>query len=124
MGSEEAERLLSLLNEPPRFFIRINLSRISKEEVMEELEAKGIKTTEGTLLPSALHVDRLAPVLNLRIFKEGAITIQDEASQLVAEALAPGEGDRILDACAGLGTKTMQVQGILPDLARRGYGQG
>lgn len=113
-GTEEAERLFFLLNEPPRFTIRINAARMSKEDVVRDLAAEGIGATEGRLLSSALHVDRLGPLLRLPLFKDGSITIQDETSQLVAGALAPMEGERVLDACAGLGTKTMQLMETAP----------
>lgn len=39
----------------------------------------------------------------------GRLVPQDEASQLVIEALAPRNGQRILDLCAGHGLKTIQV---------------
>jgi 16S rRNA (cytosine967-C5)-methyltransferase len=113
-GYDETESLLALLNEPPQFTIRINLAGISKEEVIAELELRGIKTGEGKFLDSALHVDKLGPALKDRLFKEGLISVQDETSQLVARAVKPAPGDRVLDACAGVGTKTAQLRESFP----------
>jgi 16S rRNA (cytosine967-C5)-methyltransferase len=108
-GGKETERLLTLLNEPPSFAVRINLERISKEDVIRELKAQGIKPSPGKLLDSALRVDKLGPVLVSRLFEEKLVSIQDETSQLVTSAAEPGKDDLVLDACAGLGTKTGQL---------------
>ena len=109
-GPGDTEKLLALFNDPPQFTIRINPEKISREDVVSELEAEGIRTSPGKFLDSALHVDRLGPVLAGRLFREKLINVQDEASQLVASALLPREGDLILDACAGLGTKAAQIR--------------
>ena len=42
-------------------------------------------------------------------FREGAIYFQDESSQLAALVLAPRAGERILDACTGVGGKATQI---------------
>ncbi len=113
-GVEETERLLTILNETPDFTIRIDPGKASREEVTAELEARGIETRPGRFLDSAIHVDRLAPLLSDRLFEEKVITIQDETSQLVASAVDARDGDYVLDACAGLGTKTRQLRETSP----------
>src|SRR5207253_66615 len=67
------------------------------------LKAEGIKLSAGLLLRSARGVES-GNVTQTRTFREGAITIQDEASQLVAALV--GTGSRILDCCAAPGGKT------------------
>ncbi|MDY4510663.1 16S rRNA (cytosine(967)-C(5))-methyltransferase RsmB [Streptococcus hyovaginalis] len=47
------------------------------------------------------------------LFKDGAITIQDETSQLVAPTLAIQGNERILDACAAPGGKTVHMASYL-----------
>lgn len=42
-------------------------------------------------------------------FKEGFITIQDEASQLIAILLDPQPNEKVLDVCSAPGTKTLQM---------------
>jgi 16S rRNA (cytosine967-C5)-methyltransferase len=42
-------------------------------------------------------------------FRDGALYLQDESSQLAALVLAPRAGERVLDACAGVGGKTTQL---------------
>ena len=113
-GVGDTEKLLSLLNETPRFSIRIDEGRISREEAVSELAVEGVEALPGELLDSTLYVDKLGPVLAGRLFREELISIQDEASQLAGLALRAGKGDLILDACAGLGTKTAQIRELYP----------
>jgi len=71
--------------------------------IQNELEAHGIRMAPGLLLTSARRV--VAGDLTCTPhFREGQITIQDEASQLIALLVTPGL--KILDCCAAPGGKT------------------
>ena len=50
-----------------------------------------------------------------KLFEEGMFTFQDESSQMVAVALSPQKGEKILDACGGVGTKTSHIIQISPN---------
>ncbi len=71
--------------------------------VEQELVNDGLKLAPGELLRSARRVISGDPT-RTRAFRSGAISIQDEASQLVP--LLVGHGSRILDCCAAPGGKT------------------
>ncbi len=114
-GEEETKNLLSVLNRTPEFALRVNLARITREEVMERLRSRGVEAKEGKLLQSALYVDRLGPVLDDDLFKAHLVHVQDETSQMAALTLAPGRNDAVLDACAGLGTKTEHIKEAFPE---------
>jgi 16S rRNA (cytosine967-C5)-methyltransferase len=114
-GKADTEELLLSLNENPQFSVRVNLDQISLSDAISRLHEEGIKTKEGLLSESALSVQKLGPVLKSRLFSEGLISIQDEMSQLVGLAIGTQKGTRILDACAGLGTKTHQIRELCPD---------
>ncbi|MCX5812979.1 MAG: 16S rRNA (cytosine(967)-C(5))-methyltransferase RsmB [Proteobacteria bacterium] len=109
-GYDETIKLLTNLNKPPEFSIRVNLNKISRDEVMHRLEDKGIGTKKGRFLESALYVERIGPVLKDELFKKGLIHVQDEASQLAGLSIRSEKGGLILDACAGQGTKTEQMK--------------
>ena len=113
-GDSDTAKLLSILNETPRFTLRVNLSRLSLEQAATRLFEEGIPTQPGQLSASALSVDKLAPVLVSRLFAEGIVSVQDEMSQLAGFAAAKATSTRILDACAGLGTKSRQIREICP----------
>ena len=68
-----------------------------------ELAAAGVQLSPGRLLSAARRVIA-GDVTGTRAYQEGRISIQDEASQLVA--LLTGRGETILDCCAAPGSKT------------------
>ena len=114
-GKADTEKLLFSLNENPQFTLRVNLDKIALSDAISRLHEEGIKAKEGLLSKSALFVQKLGPVLKSALFAEGLISIQDEMSQLVGLAIGPQKTARILDACAGLGTKTHQIRELFPN---------
>jgi len=81
------------------------VKQISQTEA--ELAAAGVQLLPGRLLSAARRV-LSGDVTGTRAYQEGRISIQDEASQLVALLLGRGEsaGCTILDCCAAPGSKT------------------
>src|SRR6202521_3841457 len=75
----------------------------NKDQVNAELAAAGVQLSPGRLLSAARRV-LAGNVTGTRAYQEGRVSIQDEASQLVA--LLAGRGERILDCCAAPGGKT------------------
>ncbi|MGA2360671.1 MAG: 16S rRNA (cytosine(967)-C(5))-methyltransferase RsmB [Terriglobales bacterium] len=75
---------------------------IHGDESDADLAATGVQLSPGRLLSAARRV--LSGDITARAYREGRISIQDEASQLVA--LLVGRGERILDCCAAPGSKT------------------
>src|SRR4029077_2861807 len=68
-----------------------------------ELAAAGVQLSPGRLLSAARCV-LAGDVTGTLAYQEGRVSIQDEASQLVA--LLAGRGETILDCCAAPGGKT------------------
>src|ERR1700675_322443 len=76
---------------------------IHDDNANAELAAAGVQLSPGRLLPAARRVIA-GDVTGTRVYQEGRVSIQDEASQLVA--LLAGRGQTILDCCAAPGSKT------------------
>jgi 16S rRNA (cytosine967-C5)-methyltransferase len=76
---------------------------IHDDNANTELAAAGVQLSPGRLLSAARRVIA-GDVTGTRAYQEGRVSIQDEASQLVA--LLAGRGERILDCCAAPGSKT------------------
>jgi 16S rRNA (cytosine967-C5)-methyltransferase len=74
----------------------------NKDQVNAELAAAGVQLSPGRLLSAARRV-LAGDVTGTRAYQEGRVSIQDEASQLVA--LLAGRGETILDCCAAPGGK-------------------
>jgi 16S rRNA (cytosine967-C5)-methyltransferase len=76
---------------------------IHNDQSNAELAAAGVQLSPGRLLSAARRVLG-GDVTGTRAYREGRVSIQDEASQLVA--LLTGRGETILDCCAAPGSKT------------------
>ncbi len=100
-GRDRAFAMARAFNTPSRRTLRINGGRGSREEVSAELDGAG---TSGNLTPWSMDVANSEAASQL--IDKGLAAYQDEGAQLVAFALEPASGDRILDACAGRGGKT------------------
>lgn len=81
-------------------------THIHEREVPQDLAEAGIQLAPGHLLSAARTV-LAGDVTKTHSCAEGRVSIQDEASQLVA--LLVGQGDRILDCCSAPGGKTTLI---------------
>lgn len=103
------------LQHPP-MALRVNRLKQSRDSYLQILATNSIAakacrhTTEGIVLETPL------PVEQLPLFAEGTVSVQDCAAQLAAELLAPQAGERILDACAAPGGKTLHLLEYCPDI--------
>ena len=97
-------------------WLRINRSRLTREEYASRLTAAGIESTTDAALPDALRVDRPVAVAMLPGFANGDVSVQDGSAQAVADALAPAPGSRVLDACAAPGGKAAHLLERHPSL--------
>jgi len=96
--------LLAANNRPPRLTCALHDSA-HRDEITHELEAAGLHTEPGLLLRSAFAVSR-GSITRTEVFRRGAISIQDEASQIIPLLLEASSSHRVLDLCAAPGGKT------------------
>jgi len=78
--------------------------RLSSPELEVELAEQGIDLAPGAILTDARRV-LSGDITATEAFKSGKVRIQDEGSQLIGELA--GHGEKILDACAAPGGKTL-----------------
>jgi 16S rRNA (cytosine967-C5)-methyltransferase len=78
------------------------------EDVVAALAAHGVRARPSTIAPGGVVVEEGAAPGLPDVVPSLAIP-QDEASQLVAAALAVAPGERVADLCAGTGVKTTQL---------------
>jgi 16S rRNA (cytosine967-C5)-methyltransferase len=72
-------------------------------------ERPGATLTPSALAPDAIDAYRLDAPAATAAWREGLFAIQDAGAQLVAELCGAAPGERILDACAGIGGKTAHL---------------
>ena len=107
-GDNVALRLAWASTQVPPTVLRVVDPGQDIPRLQEELAEEGIKTRPGRFLCRALVVES-GNVQASHALREGRVVIQDEASQLVADLLAPQAGHRVLDLCAAPGIKAGQI---------------
>ena len=105
-GYDATERWLRFNNSAAPLTLRVNTSTTSAGDLRERLAASRVVCDPASRAPDALVVRRGNP-LETDAFAAGGFIVQDEASQLVAHMAGARAGERILDACASPGGKTL-----------------
>jgi len=109
LGFAEARDFCHSNNQVAPLVLRVNTLKARTAEVLDRLGQLEIEAKPSPFLPDSIRVVGLRQDLaQLAIYSEGLVQVQDEASQLVANLLKPGAGDRVLDLCAGFGGKSTQ----------------
>jgi 16S rRNA (cytosine967-C5)-methyltransferase len=103
---------LPALNRPAPVFLRVNSLRSTLPAAKEELAKHGYTATEVPGVPLALCLDggRTIPA---RLKDSGRFEIQDAGSQQIAPFLQAEPGQRVVDACAGAGGKTLHLGALM-----------
>ncbi len=96
--------LLEANNRPPRVALALH-NHERTEQAIAALRKAGLSVEPGKLLRAAVAVRGGSPA-ETEAFRRGWISIQDEASQLVALLLGVEPGQSVLDLCAAPGGKT------------------
>ncbi len=107
LGPEGALAFLASGSETPPTCLRVERAEERDAWIARLAEAVPTATlSAGLVSPHAIVARGLGRVTELPGYAEGAWTIQEEGSQLIALALGAMPGDVVLDACAGRGNKT------------------
>jgi len=107
-GARAAAALASRWNEPAWLALRLAPGADLARLIERFREAGFEEAAESTWIPRCIRV-RAAHPTELPGWDEGWFRVQDEASQAVVWLLDPKPGERILDLCAGMGTKTAAI---------------
>ncbi len=118
-GPERTRRICGINNTLPVLVVRGNTLRISADDWISLLREKGIECERGLFAQEAVRINNFqGSITALPGYGEGYFVVQDEAAQLVTQLLAPFASGRYLDACAGLGGKTLHLAQLLPEGGR------
>lgn len=118
-GVEETTAICRTNNEVPPYILRINRLKTTRNQVMEDLSHSGFDVKATLFSPDGLVISHSAvPLRETAFYKSGFLTVQDEASQLIAHLVAPKPGDAVLDVCAGVGGKTTHLAELMENRGR------
>lgn len=114
LGNEQAAAALEGMNAPAPVWLRINTARANREQLVDELrrERPQIVLAPSPLAPDALAAAHGGDLFSTRAYAEGRFIAQDLGAQLVVRLVDPQPGERILDACAGVGGKTTYLAAL------------
>lgn len=111
-GPDECVRLGFWFNAPPPLWIRVNTSKLTRNEYLAKLAAANIASEPGEH-PQAVKLTDGARIPDLPGFATGEFAVQDHSSMLVASAVAPKPGWQVLDLCAAPGGKTTHLAELM-----------
>lgn len=109
VGEAELEAALAALNARAPLCARANALKTDRGRLAAALAAEGVSSRPTRFAQDGLILDDRRNAFSLPAFKAGWFEIQDEGSQIVAEMVGARPGERVVDACAGAGGKTLAL---------------
>lgn len=106
---DENVPLMAALNREARVCIRVDVNRISREEVIRAFTEEGIEARAAKYSPLGVYLSKRVNLNNNPLYKGGFIEVQEEASQLVGLLADSGKDEIVVDACAGAGGKSLEI---------------
>jgi 16S rRNA (cytosine967-C5)-methyltransferase len=113
LGAQDARALLAASNRPAEHALRANALVLTARELQAALP---VETHLGVQPPESVVADAPFDAHGSPLFAAGALLPQSRASQLVARAVDPQAGERILDLCAAPGGKTTHLAALMGDV--------
>lgn len=113
---DTVRRICAGSNRSPSIYLRVNRSKIGRDEFADRLNADGIETEpvgEGEMV----RVTSPANVSEIRGYDEGLFSVQDLTAYSVIEFMSAKPEDNILDFCAAPGGKATGIAELANDQA-------
>jgi 16S rRNA (cytosine967-C5)-methyltransferase len=116
-GPDECVRLGFWFNSPPPLWVRTNKLHTDRESYRLRLAA-GLIDAETGEHPQSLRLLEHHAIRDLPGYADGDFSVQDHSSMLVAQAVNPQPGNRVLDLCAAPGGKTTHLAELMDNRGR------
>ena len=113
LGEARWLEILPALNRQAPVVLRANRLKTTREKLREALLKEGIETKPAPRAPDGLMLTARKNVFPTESFRSGHFEVQDGASQQISPMLDPKPGDRVIDACAGAGGKTLHLAALM-----------
>lgn len=106
---EQVEAMLSASLAKKRTSIRCNLTKLSPEQLKQQLVEDGVTVEESAYLDYAFYIEDYDYLEKLNAFQQGYFTVQDVSSQLVCQVAGIKKNDFVVDVCAAPGGKALHA---------------
>lgn len=103
---------------PAPLDIRVNALVATRDKVLGQFKAEGLKAEAGNICPWAIRVEGRPALSRHPLFEGGAIEFQDEGSQCIALLTGVKPGEQVVDFCAGAGGKTLALGAMMNNKGR------
>ncbi|HJV86839.1 MAG TPA: RsmB/NOP family class I SAM-dependent RNA methyltransferase [Noviherbaspirillum sp.] len=117
-GEAATLQLAEALNRSAPLDLRVNALKAKREDVIAELSTAPIECEPTPYAPLGIRIRKKPALQNLPLFKSGAIEVQDEGSQLLAQIVGAKRGEMVVDFCAGAGGKTLALGAAMRNTGR------
>jgi 16S rRNA (cytosine967-C5)-methyltransferase len=117
VAGDRLGELVAAMNQPAPLVGRANTRRTSRDALLAKLRDAGATAEPIAFAPAAFRVEGIGDVAREPLFRAGEWTVQDAGAQLVATFADAARGQRILDACAGVGGKSTHLAELTDDAA-------
>ncbi len=110
-GLLDAMRYCEAGNRVPPLYLRVNVSKISRDDFLEKLVNSGYVAEIGRL-PESVRVRSGGRIADIPGFQEGHFVVQDEGAMAIGLALDPRPGDTVWDVCSAPGGKATHAAAL------------
>jgi 16S rRNA (cytosine967-C5)-methyltransferase len=109
--AERWEQLLPILNSVAPVYLRANRLKGTAQQLQKRLAQE--KVESEVMGGDALKLKQRVNVFITKAFREGLFEVQDLHSQRVASEFGVEAGQRVIDACAGAGGKSLHLASLM-----------
>ncbi|HWT70701.1 MAG TPA: RsmB/NOP family class I SAM-dependent RNA methyltransferase [Oxalicibacterium sp.] len=117
-GEQQTLALADAMNQQAPLDLRVNALKATRQEVAEALAEAPIACEPTPYAPLGIRVIKKPALQNMPLFKDGAIEVQDEGSQLLSQIVGAKRGEMVVDFCAGAGGKTLSLGAAMRNTGR------
>lgn len=107
------EKEMKALNQQAPTVLRANALKTTPRELISDLADDNVVAYTVKNYPDAVQLEEKKNVFLTTAFKDGLFEVQDATSQKIGYFLDVKEGQRVVDACAGAGGKTLHLAALM-----------